>query len=190
MDTNTNMNEIMSASQAFMDEDRLRIAGLLAVEPLTAAQVAERLSLHPAKVQRHLEVLGDMGLVKEQAGSYRLDVAGLNALSQRLLADRSKGKLDESFEGDEYDRKVLRDYMQSDGRLKQIPSQHKKLLVILRYLAGRFEPGVRYSEKDVNAMLKPVHDDTAALRRYLVDEGFLAREAGIYWRTESAPVEG
>jgi len=117
-------------------------------------------------------------------------VAGLNALSQRLLADRSKGKLDESFEGDEYDRKVLRDYMQSDGRLKQIPSQHKKLLVILRYLAGRFEPGVRYSEKDVNAMLKPVHADTAALRRYLVDEGFLARQAGIYWRTEAAPIEG
>ena len=190
MDTNTNMNEILSASQAFMDEDRLRIAGLLAVEPLTAAQIAERLSLHPARVQRHLEVLGDMGLVKEQDGSYRLDVAGLNALSQRLLADRSKTKLDESFEGDEYDRKVLRDYMLPDGRLKQIPSQHKKLLVILRYLAGRFEPGVRYSEKEVNAMLKPVHDDTAALRRYLVDEGFLARQAGIYWRTEAAPSEG
>ncbi len=190
MDTNTNMDEILSASQAFMDDERLRIAGLLAVEPLTAAQVAERLSLHPARVQRHLEVLGEMGLVKQQESAYRLDVAGLNALSQRLLADRSKSKLDESFEGDEYDRKVLRDYMLPDGRLKQIPSQHKKLLVILRYVAGRFEPGVRYSEKDVNAMLKPVHADTAALRRYLVDEGFMAREAGIYWRTQAAPAEG
>ena len=184
MDTNTNMNEILSASQAFMDDERLRIAGLLAVEPLTTTQVAERLSLHPAKVQRHLEVLGQMGLVKEQDGSYRLDVAGLNALSQRLLADRSREKRSEEFEGDEYDRKVLRDYMLPDGRLKQIPSQHKKLLAVLRYLAPRFEPGVRYSEKEVNAMLKPVNEDTAALRRYLVDEGFLARESGVYWRVE------
>jgi hypothetical protein len=35
-----------------------------------------------------------------------------------------------------------------------------------------------------------VHADTAALRRYLVDEGFMAREAGIYWRTSAAPAEG
>ena len=190
MDTQPNMAEILSASQAFMDDERLRIAGLLAIEPLTAAQIAERLSLHPARVQRHLDVLAEMGLVKQQDGAYRLDVAGLNALSQRLLADRSRGKQAEEFDGDEYERKILRDYLQSDGRLKQIPSQHKKLLVILRYLAPRFEPGIRYSEKEVNAMLKPVYADTAALRRYLVDEGFLAREAGIYWRVEAAPAEG
>ena len=27
------------------------------------------------------------------------------------------------------------------------------------------------------------YDDYAALRRYLVDEGFLTREGGIYWRS-------
>jgi hypothetical protein len=27
-----------------------------------------------------------------------------------------------------------------------------------------------------------VHPDTAALRRYLVDDGFMEREAGEYWR--------
>jgi hypothetical protein len=26
------------------------------------------------------------------------------------------------------------------------------------------------------------HPDVAALRRYLVDEGLLTREAGVYWR--------
>jgi hypothetical protein len=189
MDNSTNTNELINASKAFMDEERLRIAGLLAVEGLTAGQVAERLNLHPAKVQHHLEVLGQMGLVQEKQGIFRLDVTGLNALSQRLLADRTRPAHGEDFEGDEYDRKVLRDFMLPDGRLKQIPTQHKKLLVILRYLAPRFEPGRRYSEKEVNTILRPMNEDTAALRRYLVDEGFLARESGIYWRTEPAQTE-
>ena len=46
-----------------------------------------------------------------------------------------------------------------------------------------FEPGVRYPEREVNALLAVWHADVAALRRYLVDEGFLTREAGVYWRS-------
>ena len=46
-----------------------------------------------------------------------------------------------------------------------------------------FEVGVRYPEREVNALLAVWHPDTAALRRYLVDEGLLTREAGLYWRS-------
>ena len=46
-----------------------------------------------------------------------------------------------------------------------------------------FEVGERYSELEVNALLRAFHDDVAALRRYLVDEGFLSREQSVYWRT-------
>ena len=35
----------------------------------------------------------------------------------------------------------------------------------------------------VNLILAQVHPDTAALRRYLVDEGILDRERGEYWRS-------
>jgi hypothetical protein len=69
-----------------------------------------------------------------------------------------------------------------DGRLLSVPRQRAKRLVVLDHLASAFEPGVRYSEAEVNAKLRPVYDDYVALRRYLVDEGFLAREAGLYWR--------
>jgi len=184
MDDTQELNELMNASKAFMDEDRLRIAGLLAVEGLNESQIARRLGLQPEAVSRHLEILREMGLVQENGGVYRLDGAALNALSRRVLADRKPQVHSEDFEGEEYDRKVLKDYMLPDGRLKQIPSQHKKLLVILRYLARMFQPGQRYAEKEVNEILKKVHGDYAALRRYLVDEGFLQREKAIYWRTE------
>jgi hypothetical protein len=67
--------------------------------------------------------------------------------------------------------------------LLSIPTQHAKRLVILDYIARSFEPGVRYPEPEVNAVLGAMHDDYAALRRYLVDAGFLARDPGVYWRT-------
>ncbi|MCW2567621.1 MAG: putative regulator, ArsR family, partial [Mycobacterium sp.] len=41
----------------------------------------------------------------------------------------------------------------------------------------------RYAEAEVNVVLRAWHPDHAALRRYLVDEGFLGRERGEYWRT-------
>ena len=69
-----------------------------------------------------------------------------------------------------------------DGRLSSIPTSRTKRLVVLDMLAQEFEPGRRYSEAMVNLMLGKWHADTAALRRYLVDEGFLDREAGQYWR--------
>jgi hypothetical protein len=56
-------------------------------------------------------------------------------------------------------------------------------LVILDWLAQSFEPGRRYSEAMVNLVLGQRHADTAALRRYMVDEGLLDREAGEYWRS-------
>ncbi len=71
--------------------------------------------------------------------------------------------------------RVLRAFVR-DGRLVSIPAVHSKRLVILDWLAQRFEPGRRYSESMVNLILGQVHPDTAALRRYLVDDGFLTRE--------------
>jgi hypothetical protein len=41
----------------------------------------------------------------------------------------------------------------------------------------------RYPEADVNTILASYHPDTAALRRYLVNEKLLSRADGIYWRS-------
>jgi hypothetical protein len=70
-----------------------------------------------------------------------------------------------------------------DGRLAVIPARRAKRLLVLDWLAQEFEPGRRYSEPSVNGVLKRFHPDVAALRRYLVDEGFLDRRDGNYWRT-------
>lgn len=70
-----------------------------------------------------------------------------------------------------------------DGRITAMPAKRPKRLVLLDHVAGLFEIGVRYGEQDVNSILRTVFDDYVALRRYLVDEGFLDRADGEYWRS-------
>ncbi len=77
--------------------------------------------------------------------------------------------------------KVLRSYLK-DGRLTVMPRAGRKRSIVLDHVAQLFEPGVRYSEVEVNLLLRPLWPDVAALRRYLVDEALLARAEGQYWR--------
>jgi hypothetical protein len=79
--------------------------------------------------------------------------------------------------------RVLRNFLDADGRLHTIPTKHTKLLVVLDHLAQSFEPGQSYAEAEVNDILNRFHPDHAALRRYLVDEQFLTRQDGRYWRS-------
>lgn len=81
------------------------------------------------------------------------------------------------------DARVLSRFVDGGGRITTIPSKHTVRLGLLDWLAQDFDPGARFTEKQVNEILLRRHDDYPALRRYLVEMGFLARENGIYWRT-------
>ncbi|MFP5347909.1 MAG: DUF2087 domain-containing protein [Actinomycetes bacterium] len=82
-----------------------------------------------------------------------------------------------------HEAKVLRAFLDGEGRLVRMPAKYSKRLVLLDHFCRLFEPGVRYPESEVNAVLRAVTDDVATLRRYLVDEGFMTRSEGMYWRT-------
>lgn len=77
---------------------------------------------------------------------------------------------------------VLRTFMHN-GRITTLPAKRSRRLVLLDHVAQLFDVGVRYSEGEVNRILLALHEDCAALRRYLVDEGFLSRDHGEYWRS-------
>jgi hypothetical protein len=72
-----------------------------------------------------------------------------------------------------------------DGRLLSLPRRRPMLIAACEHLARRFSPGRPYSEAEVNALLAEDGPDHATLRRLLVDEGFLRRERGIYWRADA-----
>jgi hypothetical protein len=71
----------------------------------------------------------------------------------------------------------------SHGRIETLPTRQARRHLLLDKIAQAFEPGVRYSERRVSLFLGALHTDYAALRRYLVDEEFLSRSDGQYWRS-------
>jgi hypothetical protein len=176
------MGEIETYVKAMADADRLKIISLLAVQPRSTLELASLLELRPPQAARHLQQLAETGVVQESGGKWKLDEKALAALAQRNLSGLERRATSEDFEGDDEERKVLASFCLPDGRLKSIPMQQKKLLVVLRHVVQGFEIGVKYPEREVNSLLKRYHEDTAALRRYLVDSGLMQRQQGIYWR--------
>ncbi len=177
--------------RALADESRLRILGLLAVSERSVEELAAELSLRLPTVSHHLAKLRAVGLVavRPEGNSriYSLDLETLRRLSRELLAADRLVALAGDGEGDAWERKVLRDFLDGE-RLKEIPASRKKREVILRWLAEQFEPGVRYAEPVVNELIGRRHPDFATLRRELVSYRLLMREGGVYWRpAEPAP---
>jgi hypothetical protein len=71
----------------------------------------------------------------------------------------------------------------SRGRITTMPGKQSRRWLLLDQIAQAFEPGVHYPERRVNLFLAAIYHDHATLRRSLVDEGFLARADGEYWRS-------
>lgn len=183
--------EMVTIFKALADANRLKIVGLLARQPYSVEELAALLALKPPTVSHHLARLAAVGLVSARAEGYysvyMLDRKALEAVSQRLFSGEQMAAAVEDVDMDAYDHKVVADFTRRDGSLKTIPAQQKKLEAILRYVVQAFEPGVRYSEQEVNARLAKYHPDTASLRRELVGAGLMQREGGggQYWRTDS-----
>ncbi len=160
------------------DEDRRRVFAALVLGAQTLEEVAERAERPLPVVWRALRRLSREGVVAPDGYRWRIrdDViaqrARENAAEPEPLADDVPPR----------DAAVLRAFLR-DGRLVRLPSARGKRRVVLDHVARVFEPGVRYPEREVDALLRVFWDDHAALRRYLVDEEFLSREGGVYWRT-------
>lgn len=77
---------------------------------------------------------------------------------------------------------IIKNYIKNDKLIK-IPRAEKKKIIILQYLLQKFERNKRYTEKEVNEIIKPMHEDFASLRRYLIQYGFMDREdnCSAYW---------
>jgi hypothetical protein len=162
------------------DPNRLRVFSALALGAMTTTDIRDMTSMDARAIERALArlVAGEL-VVRESNGVVRLLTENLLSVARSIGEERDReGAADSDVPG----AVVLARFMKG-GRLTSIPVQLSKRTIVLDYLAQNFEPGRRYREKEVNEILARYHEDVAALRRYLVDEGFMEREAGIYWRS-------
>lgn len=183
-------NELVEFFKALGEPNRLRIVGLLAQRPHTVEQVAHALGLGVSTTSHHLARLARARIVSARSESYynlyTLDANVLSAMAMGLLAHAKPPRPASEMTLDTFDRKVLETFTTPDGHIKAFPAQEKKIHVLLRHVLPAFSHGVRYPEKRVNDLLKRFSDDTARLRRWLVEYGYMAREGGggKYWRVD------
>ena len=165
------------------DPDRLKVLAAVVLGARTPAEVARDSGLEETDVLKALERLGASGVVVQQDGGLGVDPSVFAHAARRdAEARRSAEPTPESLGATREQAAVLKNFL-SDGRLTQLPTNRARRLVVLDFLAGRFEPGRRYSEPEVGQVLSRLYDDVAAARRCLVDEGLMDRDRGVYWRS-------
>ena len=79
-------------------------------------------------------------------------------------------------------------FLDTDGRIKQLPRKGIIKQEVLTYLAQKFEFDIDYTEKEVNEIIKSWHtfDDYFLLRRELIDYQLICRtiDGSRYWKKE------
>jgi hypothetical protein len=159
------------------DEARLRTFAAVVLGARATDDVSEAAGLPTRDALRALTRLESGGLIERTKAGWEPRLARLR---QAALARSTVDPVDYGDVAAET-AAVLRAFL-PHGRLTQMPAQRTKRRIVLDHIVRVFEPGVRYVERDVNSLLRAFDDDYATLRRYLVDEGLLARAGGQYWR--------
>ncbi len=183
-------SELLTFFKALADENRLKIVGLLAQQPYTVEKLAEVLGIGVSTASHHLAKLSAANLVTARTDGhyyiYSLQPETLRRMSQHLLHEEELMKISENTAEEIFERKVMKAFVDEDGRITSFPAQEKKFIVLLNYVVKAFEPGIRYPEKEVNEILMRFNKDTAQLRRSLVEYHLMEREGGggAYWRPE------
>lgn len=160
------------------EPDRLAVYAAMVLGADTVEAIIASTGLEPKAVVAALRRLTTGGLVAAEKGRLAANAGAFKQAVREALPDEQPP---EPLDPDPGRAAVLRAFI-NDGRLVSVPSARGKRRVVLEHIVATFEPGVRYPEREVDAVLRAWYPDHATLRRYLVDEQLLAREAGVYWR--------
>lgn len=113
----------------------------------------------------------------------------LTVLDKEMLCDAHKTAttIDDRYNITDKERETtIKNYIDETGAIKTFPSKEKKKIIILTEIVKNFSKGKKYSEKEINRILKRVYEDYATIRRALVEYGFIERsnDCSSYWVKE------
>jgi biotin operon repressor len=182
------LETLLAFFKALADANRLKLIGLLAQKEASVEELAAMLDVSASTVSHHLSKLTEIGLVSARAEGYyniyHLETDMLEEMSRKLLSEETLPDVAKDLDRKAYDRKVLKDYLNEDGTIAQLPTNRRKLGVILDYLAEQFAYDRVYSEKAVNEIIGAYNEDISGLRRDMISVGLLdrKRDGSAYWR--------
>lgn len=177
------MSDPLTLFKALAHQSRLSLLAALLEQPTYVEVLAERLKLSASTVSFHLKKLEAAGLVSSQRDQYYTIFTVDRTILEQSLRDLVRPPRRELAEQEKrekkYRQKVL-DAFFRHGKLRSIPVQRKKRMIVLEQIVQAFEPGRIYPEKEVNLLIAEYHDDFCQIRRDMVDERLLTRERGVY----------
>jgi hypothetical protein len=157
------------------DPVRRRVVAALDGASRSGEEVAAEIRADARTVFEHLtRLVAAEVVIARDDGRYAL-VDDVFARSVRDAASERIGALNDQH------TQLARRYFYRN-RLVQMPSEPWAVTVVLELIAEDFQPGEIYSEREVSTTLYAWYGDYALLRRMLVDQGYLMRDHGEYWR--------
>ena len=177
--------EVIKLFKSLADKSRLLILKSLIKEPMYVELLAERLQLTAPTISFHLKKLEDANIVKSSKEQY-YTVYSINedvlksAIIDLIKEESSEENIQNQIE-QEYRNKVIENFFEY-GKLKNIPVQRKKKLIVLEEIAKAFEIGKEYTEREVNIIIADFNDDFCTIRREFISEKMFTRNNGMYIR--------
>jgi hypothetical protein len=178
------LNKLVEFHKTMGDPTRLRILSLLANGPLHGQAIAGKLGLTAPTITHHLRKLRDINVVFEKRDKNTIYFY-LNASMVKQQAEGLfrliEGKEEQTMNGVSEERqKVISNFFTKEGKLKTIPAQRKKRLMIFEHILKGLEKGRKYEEKEINEYIKQFHDDYATIRREFIINHYMYRENAVY----------
>ena len=164
------------------DERRLRVLAAVVLGANRVADIAEKARLSEDVTARSLAQLVGTGIVFQGETGLEVD---LDVFAEAARAASTPRKRPALADATPAQVAVLRNFVDGNGRITALPARAAKRRLVLEYVAGRLETDREYAEREINGQLLTVYDDVASLRRFLVDEGLLERDAGVYRRVNA-----
>ena len=178
------LNRLVNFHKTMGDKTRIRIISLLKEGPLHGQAIAGKLGLTPPTISHHIAKLRDIDVIYQRRDKntiyYHLDEKKLQLMAQAILKLNNQEEASVFRVEDEEKHKILKNFIQPNGKLKSVPAQHKKKLIILEHLVQGLEIGKTYSEQEINEYIKQYYDDYAWIRREFIMNQFMHRQEGQY----------
>ncbi|SDN31390.1 hypothetical protein SAMN04487897_102476 [Paenibacillus sp. yr247] len=184
------LDKIITYHKALADATRIRMLILLAEGELNGQVLAEKLGVTPATITHHASKLREASLIHERRDKNTIYFAlndyflrsNASATADLIYKNKKGGSVPMKDEDANLNLKqsVIRNFFTLDGKLKHVPAQLKKKLIVLEHLVKQFEKGHTYTEKELNTRIKNYHPDFATIRREFIMHQFMFRENEVY----------
>ncbi|WHY80091.1 metalloregulator ArsR/SmtB family transcription factor [Neobacillus sp. WH10] len=180
------LNRIVAFYKTMGDPTRVRIVALLAKGPLHGQAIAGKLGLTAPTITHHLKKLRDIHVVYERRDKntiyFYLNESMINqqALVLTQLLEKRGEELEDMVESSLERQKIIGNFFTKEGKLKNIPAQRKKKLMVFEHIVRGLKRGKKYDEKELNEYIMQFHDDYATIRREFIINHYMYRENSIY----------